>query len=91
MARQHPTLQHVWIRTTQDAFRVGTTCTPVDYSFHSSSSAAQVFYGVARGILRKVDRRLDTDERRSILAGNIYVWEERGANLDSTGLSMERW
>jgi hypothetical protein len=26
-----------------------------------------------------------------IQAGNIYVWEERGAQVDSTGLSMERW
>lgn len=26
-----------------------------------------------------------------LLAGNVYVWEERGANTEATGLGMERW
>lgn len=57
----------------------------------STRDALQIFYAVARSVLPKVERRLDTDERRAIAPGNVYVWEERGASLDSTGLSMERW
>ncbi|KAF7761525.1 hypothetical protein Agabi119p4_9517 [Agaricus bisporus var. burnettii] len=35
--------------------------------------------------------RLDAEERRAIIPGNVYVWEERGANTEPTGLGMERW
>ncbi|KAF9000571.1 hypothetical protein BDZ89DRAFT_1147184 [Hymenopellis radicata] len=38
-----------------------------------------------------ITRRLDTDERSLISAGNVYVWEERGASAESTGTGIERW
>lgn len=38
-----------------------------------------------------VARRLDTEERRAIHSGCVFVWEERGANTEATGLGIERW
>ncbi|GLB37789.1 putative gti1/Pac2 family protein [Lyophyllum shimeji] len=38
-----------------------------------------------------VSRRLDTDERRYIMSGCVFVWEERGPNAEATGLGIERW
>jgi Gti1/Pac2 family transcription factor len=30
-------------------------------------------------------------KRRSQCAGNVYVWEERGAASENVGIGMERW
>jgi hypothetical protein len=57
----------------------------------STRDAHQIFLGVARNILPLITRRLDAEERRAIIPGNVYVWEERGANCEATGLGMERW
>ncbi|KAK2461005.1 hypothetical protein APHAL10511_006946 [Amanita phalloides] len=57
----------------------------------STRDALQVFYAVATNRLPLITRRLDAEERRAIIAGNVYVWEERGANTEPTGLGMERW
>ncbi|KAF5380365.1 hypothetical protein D9615_004734 [Tricholomella constricta] len=38
-----------------------------------------------------VSRRLDTDERRYITSGCVFVWEERGPNAEATGIGIERW
>ncbi|KAF9447146.1 hypothetical protein P691DRAFT_776338 [Macrolepiota fuliginosa MF-IS2] len=57
----------------------------------STRDALQVFNGVATNRLPLITRRLDAEERRAIIAGNVYVWEERGANTEPTGLGMERW
>ncbi|KAL0958158.1 hypothetical protein HGRIS_000324 [Hohenbuehelia grisea] len=57
----------------------------------STRDALQVFYAVARTTLPLITRRLDAEERRAIAPGNVYVWEERGANTEATGLGMERW
>lgn len=57
----------------------------------STRDALQVFYAVAMNRLPLITRRLDAEERRAIVAGNVYVWEERGANTEPTGLGMERW
>jgi hypothetical protein len=57
----------------------------------STRDALLVFYGVARNVLPLITRRLDAEERRAIVPGNVYVWEERGANTESTGIGMERW
>ncbi|EPQ53642.1 hypothetical protein GLOTRDRAFT_28657, partial [Gloeophyllum trabeum ATCC 11539] len=53
--------------------------------------ATHIFYAVARNLLPIITRRLDADERRAIKAGNVYVWEDRGGNSESSGLGMERW
>jgi hypothetical protein len=37
-----------------------------------------------------VTRRLDTDERRAIISGCVFVWEERGPNTEATGVSQEK-
>jgi hypothetical protein len=34
-----------------------------------------------------VTRRLDTEERRAITSGSVFVWEERGPNPEATGVS----
>ncbi|KAF5383306.1 hypothetical protein D9615_005000 [Tricholomella constricta] len=57
----------------------------------SVRDALQVFYGVATQRLPLITRRLDAEERRAIVSGNVYVWEERGTNSEPTGLGMERW
>ncbi|KAF8899763.1 Gti1/Pac2 family-domain-containing protein [Gymnopilus junonius] len=57
----------------------------------STRDALQVFHGVATHRLPLITRRLDAEERRNIMPGNVYVWEERGANTEPTGLGMERW
>lgn len=40
----------------------------------STRDAMQVFYGVALNRLPLITRRLDGEERRAIISGNIYVW-----------------
>ncbi|KAG6334911.1 hypothetical protein ID866_4182 [Astraeus odoratus] len=57
----------------------------------STRDALQIFYAVARNLLPLITRRLDAEERRAIVPGNVYVWEERSANAEATGLGMERW
>ncbi|KAE9391103.1 hypothetical protein BT96DRAFT_888874 [Gymnopus androsaceus JB14] len=57
----------------------------------STRDALQTFYGVACSKLPLITRRLDAEERRAIVAGNVYVWEERGANTETIGIGMERW
>ncbi|KAF9523250.1 Gti1/Pac2 family-domain-containing protein [Crepidotus variabilis] len=57
----------------------------------STRDALQVFHGVATHRVPLITRRLDAEERRNIMPGNVYVWEERGANTEPTGLGMERW
>ncbi|CAL1708850.1 unnamed protein product [Somion occarium] len=57
----------------------------------STRDALQIFYAVARKVLPMTTRRLDAEERRAIAPGHIYVWEERCANAEATGLGMERW
>ncbi|KAG8216500.1 Gti1/Pac2 family-domain-containing protein [Butyriboletus roseoflavus] len=57
----------------------------------STRDALHVFYAVARNVIPLITRRLDAEERRAIVPGNVYVWEERSANSEVTGLGMERW
>lgn len=57
----------------------------------STRDALQIFYAVARNVLPMISRRLDAEERRAIVPGNVYIWEERCANAEITGLGMERW
>ncbi|TFY53463.1 hypothetical protein EVJ58_g9438, partial [Rhodofomes roseus] len=57
----------------------------------STRDACQIFYAVARNVLRMTTHRLDAEERRAIKSGNVYVWEERCANAEATGMGMERW
>ncbi|KAG2152660.1 Gti1/Pac2 family-domain-containing protein [Suillus bovinus] len=57
----------------------------------STRDALHIFHAVARNTLPLTTRRLDAEERRAIAPGNVYVWEERSANSEATGLGMERW
>ena len=45
----------------------------------SVADAQKLFYAVQRGLLPKVERRLDAVERKRLQPGDVYVWEERGA------------
>lgn len=45
----------------------------------SVGDAQRLFYAVQRGLLPKVERRLDAAERKRLRPGDVYVWEERGA------------
>ena len=62
-----------------------------DVKIRSTRDALLVFNAVAHNQLPLITRRLDAEERRAIVPGNVYVWEERGANTESTGIGMERW
>jgi len=43
-------------------------------------------------VLPMITRRLDTEERRAISSGCVFVWEERGGpNTEPMGLGIERW
>ncbi len=57
----------------------------------TTRDALLIFYAVARRVLPMIARRLDAEERRAIVPGNVYIWEERCANSEITGLGMERW
>ena len=63
------------------------TCTRL--RVRSSSDAHLIFYAVSLKLLPMVKRRLDTEERRSISSGCVYVWEERGPNAEATGVCSE--
>jgi hypothetical protein len=65
------------------------TCTGL--RVRSPSDAQVIFHAVSLNILPMVSRRLDTDERRSISSGCVFVWQERGPNAEATGLGIERW
>ena len=47
-----------------------------------------IFHAVYLDVLPMVTRRLDTEERRAVRAGNVYIWEERGRNSEATGVSL---
>lgn len=40
----------------------------------STRDALHVFHGVAINLLPLITRRLDAEERRAIVPGNVYVW-----------------
>jgi hypothetical protein len=61
------------------------TCT--DIRIRSVADALIIFYAVSKGILPIVSRRLDSEERRCIRSGSVYVWEERGPDAEATGVS----
>ncbi|KAF8482569.1 Gti1/Pac2 family-domain-containing protein [Russula ochroleuca] len=65
------------------------TCT--DIRIRSVADALIIFYAVSKGTLPIVSRRLDSEERRCIRSGSVYVWEERGPDAEATGLGIERW
>lgn len=54
----------------------------------SPQDAQIIFHAVALGVLPMVTRRLDTEERRSITSGCVFVWEERGPSPEATGVSF---
>ncbi|KAI0634858.1 Gti1/Pac2 family-domain-containing protein [Trametes polyzona] len=65
--------------------------TLVNVRIRSTRDALQIFYAVARNVLPMTTRRLDAEERRAIASGCVYIWEERCANSEATGMGMERW
>ena len=85
LARRHPSRAPPALSSTMQR----PTLTNVRVS--STRDALQIFYAVARNVLPMITRRLDAEERRAIAPGNVYIWEERCANAEVTGLGMERW
>jgi len=65
------------------------TCTGL--RVRTPHDAHVIFHAVSLDLLPMVTRRLDTEERRSISSGCIFVWEERGPNAEAAGLGIERW
>ena len=61
------------------------TC--IDIRIRSVADALVIFYAVSKSILPIVSRRLDSEERRCIRSGSVYVWEERGPDAEATGVS----
>ncbi len=62
------------------------TCT--DVRIRSVADALIIFHAVSKAILPIVSRRLDSEERRCIRSGSVYVWEERGPDAEATGVSL---
>lgn len=62
------------------------TCT--DARIRSVADAHAVFYAVEQRYLPMVNRRLDSEERRAIRSGSVYVWEERGSDSEATGVCV---
>ncbi|KAF7782243.1 hypothetical protein Agabi119p4_1619 [Agaricus bisporus var. burnettii] len=66
--------------------------TSVGLRVRSTQDAHVIFHAVHLKILPMITRRLDTEERREIRPGCVYVWEERGPNTESIGMvGIERW
>ncbi|KAJ6629439.1 Gti1/Pac2 family-domain-containing protein [Mycena sp. CBHHK59/15] len=65
------------------------TCT--NLRIRSPADVRVVFHAVLLDILPMVTRRLDSEERGLIVPGSVYVWEERGAHAELTGVGIERW
>ncbi|CDO69159.1 hypothetical protein BN946_scf185042.g61 [Trametes cinnabarina] len=65
--------------------------TLTDVHIRSAADAHKLFYAVQLGLLPKIDKRLDANERAALRPGNVYVWEEKGPNTDSFSVSMERF
>ncbi|KAJ6538894.1 hypothetical protein DFH09DRAFT_1176538 [Mycena vulgaris] len=79
-----PVSQQHWPLTVQQP-----TCT--NLRIRSVEDAHKIFYGVRKGVLRMVTRRLDIDERAALRTGCVYAWEERSPNTEITGLGIERF
>jgi hypothetical protein len=62
------------------------TCTGLH--IRSPSDAEVIFHAVWLNILPIVTHRLDTEERSSISAGSVYVWEERCPYAEATGVGI---
>lgn len=60
------------------------TCTGL--RLRSPRDAHLIFHAVYLKILPIISRRLDTDERRFITPGSVYVWEERCPEAEVTGV-----
>ncbi|KAJ7212966.1 Gti1/Pac2 family-domain-containing protein [Mycena pura] len=65
------------------------TCT--NLRIRSPADVRIIFHAVLLDILPMVTRRLDSEERGLIVPGSVYVWEERGAQSEITGVGIERW
>ncbi|KAJ7212946.1 Gti1/Pac2 family-domain-containing protein, partial [Mycena pura] len=65
------------------------TCTRT--RVRSPADAHVIFHAVRLGRLPMITRRLDTEERRAISSGCVFVWEERGGPNTEMGLGIERW
>lgn len=60
------------------------TCT--DVRIKTVADAHVIFYAISLRILPMVSRRLDSEERRNLKAGDVYCWEERGPDAEATGV-----
>ena len=57
------------------------TC--VGLRIRTPADAHVIFHAVHERLLRMVTRRLDTEARRAISPGCVYVWEEPEANAEA--------
>lgn len=78
---QHPSTLRLRIATMHQP-----TC--VNLRVRTPLDAHTIFHAVHEGILPMITRRLDTEERRAISSGCVYVWEERGASAEATGVCI---
>lgn len=60
------------------------TCTKT--SVRTVADAHTIFYAVLMGILPRVTRRLNPDERQYIQAGAVFVWVERDTSAEEDGV-----
>ncbi|OBZ70748.1 cAMP-independent regulatory protein pac2 [Grifola frondosa] len=62
-----------------------------DVHIRTSQDAHKLFYAVQLGLLPKIEKRLDANERAALRPGDVFVWEEKGPNTDAFNVSMERF
>lgn len=65
--------------------------TLTDVHIRTVQDAHKLFYAVQLGLLPKIEKRLNAQERNALRPGNVYVWEERAPSTDSFSVSMERF
>ena len=62
--------------------------TLTDVLVKSTSDGQVIFEAVARGMLPMITKRLTPIERRDLIRpGSVFVWEERGPECGSSGVS----
>ncbi|KAJ7812176.1 Gti1/Pac2 family-domain-containing protein, partial [Mycena olivaceomarginata] len=64
------------------------TCTGI--CIRSKDDAHVMFHAVRLGKLPMITRRLDTEERRAVSSGCVFVWEEKAPDT-LMGLGLTRW
>jgi Gti1/Pac2 family transcription factor len=69
------------------------TCT--NTRIRSTADAHSLFYAVKLGMLPLIRRRPDAEERLALRSGDVYIWEERSRDSETSSMGRftegKRW